>query len=245
MAGDPDAGSFGDAGRLPACCWMHMDERARMELKTKLGRDWDEFRRARPTGRGVPMFLPSLELLEQFALVPDGFTVNWLRGPFIGMRDAAEDLRKMKEEEGHRAQAGVDVDVGGNAEAEENADARVESALVAAEERPVSGSPEGTTELADSDPEATDSGETATVPSAADAGKRRKRKVAKGSAMEAVAVFDLDAWSEEHRDLFVSCRIDIDELLSILRAPDCPLRVCRKKPQVASAVAEDAEQASI
>jgi len=254
MDGDPNADSFGDAGRLPACCWMHMDERARMELKTKLGRDWDAFRRAWPTGRGAPMFLPSPELLEQFALVPAGFTVNWLRGPFIGLRDAAEDVRKAKEEEERRAQpevvvdggadSGTDSGAGATPEVNASAEASAESAPVAVDERPATGSPEGAAVLAESEHESASGGETTAVSPAAGLAKKKKRTGSKSSKMLADVVVDLDAWTKEHREVLELCRIDIDELLSILRAPDCRLRVSRKKHQVALPTAEEPAQAS-
>jgi len=249
MDGDPNADSFGDAGRLPACCWMHMDERARMELKTKLGRDWDAFRRAWPTGRGAPMFLPSPELLEQFALVPVGFTVNWLRGPFIGLRNAAADVRKLNEEEERRAQpaevvdsgtdSGTDSGAGATREVNSTAEVNVESAPVAGGQQSESDSPTGTAELAASEREATNSGAVAAVALAAGVVRRKKRNRGKDGAMATGAVVDLDAWSKEHSEVLALCRIDIDELLSILRAPDCPLRICRKKPKVAPAVTEE------
>jgi len=251
MAGDPDAGSFGDAGRLPACCWMHMDERARMELKTKLGRDWDEFRRARPTGRGAPMFLPSLELLEQFALVPAGFTVNWLRGPFIGLRDAAADLLKLKEEEQRCAQPGLVVDGGAGASPEVNAAAEVaeQSPPVAAGELPARGSPEESAVLVDTEADAASGEEAAAAAASSAAGSASgsaeggNRSVVKCGAMAADAVIDLDAWSKEHSEVLALCRINIEELLSILRAPACPPRVSRKRPQVTSVAAAEPGQA--
>jgi len=57
-------------------------------------------------------------------------------------------------------------------------------------------------------------------------------------------IVDLDAWTKEHREVLELCRIDIDELLSILRAPDCRLRVSRKRPQVTSAGPEEPAQAT-
>jgi len=198
------------------------------------------------------MFLPSPELLEQFSLVPDGFTVNWLRGPFIGMRDAAEDVRKAKEEEERRAHSAEVVDGGmdsgtrGNPEANADAQANSESVSVAGSERPATGSLESAAELADSEGEAVSRGDVTAVSSAAGAGKKRRRNVSQGGAKAADAVVDLDAWSKEHREVLELCRIDIDELLSILRAPDCPLRlrISRKKPQIAFADADEPTQAS-
>jgi len=230
---------------------MHMDERARMELKTKLGRDWDEFRRARPTGRDAPMFLPSLELLEQFALVPAGFTVNWLRGPFIGLRDAAADLLKLKEEEQRRAQPGLVVDGGAGASPEVNAAAEVaeQSPPVAAGELPARGSPEESAVLADTEPDAASGEEAAAVAASSAAGSASgspedgNRSVEKCGAMAADAVIVLDAWSKEHSEVLALCRINIDELLSILRAPACPPRVSRKRPQVPSVAAAEPGQA--
>jgi len=246
MDGDPNADSFGDADWLPACCWMHMDERARMELKTKLGRDWDEFRQAWAMRRGVPMFLPSPELLERFALVPAGFTVNWLRGPFIGLRDAAEDLRKAKEEQERRAQSALVVDgsTGANLEANATAEANAESPSVAGGGPPVADSPEVAAVLTDSERETASSGEATATSSEVGSGEQKKRSVAKSCARTVVGVVDLDAWTKEHSDVLALCRIDIDELLSILRDPDCPLRVSRKKHRVASAVPEESAPAS-
>ena len=245
MDGDPNAESFGDAGWLPACCWMHMDERARMELKTKLGRDWDEFRRAWTGVRGVPMFLPSPELLEHFALVPAGFTVNWLRGPFIGLRDAAEDLRKANEGEATRSQPAGVIDGGAEADAEVNTETPVESAPIAGGERLAAGSPEAATVLTDSEHEVASSGEAEAVFSATGLVKKGKRNVGKGSAMAAETVVDLDVWIKEHSEVLALCRIDIDELLSILRVPDCRLRVSRKRTRVALAAPEESAQTLI
>jgi len=142
-------------------------------------------------------------------------------------------LRKANEGETTRSQPARVVDGGAEPTPEVPAEANTESVSITAEERLASGSPEETTALADSEREAASSGEATEVSSARDLGKKGKRKVAECSSMAADGGVDFDAWTTEHADLLASCRIDIDELLSILRIPDCHPRVSRKRPQVA------------
>lgn len=240
--GDPDPEQFAGA-ELPACCWMLMSERQRLELKTLIGDEFRAFRLPLKAGALARMFVPSAELRDKLGDVPEGFAVNLIAGEFVGLRDlerAARDKRRRRSaagavspearDSGQEAAADVDGGALSDGDGQQNVGASREESGQEGVVRPDAVG----AEMAELAPQVERGVECAQVPgaelelpaaaavsaSAEGPGKAQRR----GSARQ----FDISAWWDDHKEVLLRGHFEYELMVEILLGPKEPLRLRRR-----------------